>query len=154
MNETADAYEEAFFRIQSELDELMPRALEGVMSADGMTPPQAFSLKVLKEKGTSCRMSDLAALRFHTPAAMTGTVDRLVRLGLVQRKSDANDRRVILLELTDRGLAVHMRIEKKVHIMMRRFFESMPKKERETTMRMFLKLKDFLKDEINAQKKT
>jgi MarR family transcriptional regulator, organic hydroperoxide resistance regulator len=153
MSETASGYEDVF-RIQDELHELFTRALEGTMNADGVTVPQAFTLKALKEQGTACRMSDLAAMRFHTPAAMTGIVDRLIHLDLVQRKSDAKDRRVILLELTERGSAALASVEKKVQAMMRRFFESMPEKDRETTMRMFLKLKDFLKDEINAQKKS
>jgi DNA-binding MarR family transcriptional regulator len=153
MNKTASGYEDVF-RIQNELHELFARALEGTMNADGVTIPQAFTLKALEEQGKACRMSDLAAMRFHTPAAMTGIVDRLIHLELVQRKSDTKDRRVILLELTDRGRTALASIEKKVHAMMRRFFESMPEKDRETTMRMFHGMKDFLKDEINAQKKT
>jgi DNA-binding MarR family transcriptional regulator len=85
---------------------------------------------------------------------MTGIVDRLIHLELVQRKSDPSDRRVILLELTASGTAALAGIEEKVQTMMHRFFESMPEEDRETSMRIFLKLKDFLKDEINAQKKT
>jgi DNA-binding MarR family transcriptional regulator len=153
MSKTASGYEDVF-RIQNELHELFTRALEGTMNADGVTVPQALTLRALEEQGKACRMSDLAAMRFHTPAAMTGIVDRLIHLELVQRKSDAKDRRVILLELTDRGRTAHASVEKKMHAMMRRFFESMPEKDRETMMRMFHKMKDFLKDEINAQKKT
>ena len=152
MDEAAGGYEDVF-RIQNELHELFTRALEGTMNVDGVTLPQAFTLKAVKEQGTACRMSDLAAMRFHTPAAMTGIVDRLIHLDLVRRKSDANDRRVILLELTDRGRAAVASIEKKVQTMMRRFFDSMPEKDREATMQMFLRLKAFLKDEIDAQKK-
>ena len=153
MSEPVTGYEDVF-RVQNELHELFTRALEAAMNADGVTVPQAFTLKALKEQGTACRMSDLAAMRFHTPAAMTGIVDRLIHLDLVRRKSDARDRRVILLELTGRGTAALASIEEKVQIMMRRFFESMPETDRETTMRVFLKLKSFLKDEIDAQKKT
>ena len=45
-------------------------------------------------------------------------------------------------------------IEKKIQGMMRRFFEGISEQERETTMRLFAKMKDFFKEEINAQKKT
>ena len=133
---------------------MFTRSLEGTLSAENITVPQAFTLKALKEQGETCRMSDLAAMRFHTPAAMTGIVDRLIHLGLMERRSDANDRRVILLALTERGTAISASIEKKMQATMRRFFESMPEKDRETTMRIFLRLKDFFKEEINAQKKT
>lgn len=153
MSETPSGYED-FFRVQNELNEMFTRALEGTLSAENITVPQAFTLKALKEQGETCRMSDLAAMRFHTPAAMTGIVDRLIDLKLVQRNSDAKDRRVILIELTGYGRATLASIEKRMQSMMQRFFESMPEKDRETTMRMFLRLKDFLKEEINAQKKT
>ena len=153
MNETPNGFED-FFRVQNELNEMFTRALEGTLSAENITAPQVFTLNALKEQGETCRMSDLAAMRFHTPAAMTGIVDRLIDLKLVQRNSDAKDRRVILIVLTGYGRATLASIEKRMQSMMQRFFESMPEKDRETTMRMFLRLKDFLKEEINAQKKT
>jgi DNA-binding MarR family transcriptional regulator len=151
MNETPGGYED-FFRFQNELHEMFRRVVEGTLSDEGITVPQAFTLKALKEQGETCRMSDLAAMRFHTPAAMTGIVDRLIDLKLVQRNSDATDRRVILIELTAHGKAVLAGIEKRMQAMMQRFFESMPEKDRQTAMRIFLSLKDFLKEEINAQK--
>jgi DNA-binding MarR family transcriptional regulator len=153
MNEIPGGYED-FFRVQNELHELFTRALEETLSAESITVPQAYTLKALKEQGETCRMSDLAAMRFHTPAAMTGIVDRLIDLKLVHRNSDAKDRRVILIELTGRGRATLAGVEKRLRSVMERFFESMPEKDRETTMRIFLRLRDFLKEETNAQKKT
>jgi DNA-binding MarR family transcriptional regulator len=116
--------------------------------------PQAFTLKALKEQGGLCRMTDLAAMRLHTPAAMTGIVDRLIHLKLVERRSDASDRRVIRLSLTPQGTAKLASMEKKMHGMMRRFFEGISEKEREATMRIFTKLKDFFKEEIDANRKS
>ena len=153
MSGTPDAYDD-FFNSQNELHALFTHALDAVLGAEGVTVPQAFTLKALKEQGELCRMSDLAATRLHTPAAMTGIVDRLIHLELVERRSDANDRRVILLTLTPRGTAKLAGIEKKIQGMMSRFFGGISEKERETTMRVFTKLKDFFKEEINAQKKT
>jgi DNA-binding MarR family transcriptional regulator len=153
MTEASSRYED-FFNSQNELHALFTRTLEGILSAEGITVPQTFTLKALKEQGGLCRMSDLAATRFHTPAAMTGIVDRLIHLGLVERSADATDRRVILLSLTEHGTAILARMEKKVQGMMRRFFDSMPEKDRETTVKTFCKLKDFFKEEINAQKKS
>ena len=153
MNDTPSGYED-FFRVQNELHEIFTRALEGAFSAENITVPQAFTLKALKEQGETCRMSDLAAMRFHSPAAMTGIVDRLIDLKLVQRSSDAKDRRVILIELTGHGGAALANVEKRMQSMMKRFFERMSDKDRVMTMRMFLRLKDFLKEEIDAQQKT
>jgi DNA-binding MarR family transcriptional regulator len=153
MSETQGEYED-FFNAQNELNALFTRTMEGKLSAEGITVLQALTMKSVKERGGLCRMSDLAAAQLHTPAAMTGIVDRLIHLGLVERRSDANDRRIILLALTERGAAISASIEKKMLSMMRRFFESISEKERETTMRMFVRFKDFLKEEINAKKKT
>lgn len=153
MNGTSSTYDD-LFNSQNELHALFTRALEAVLSAEGITVPQAFTLRALKEQGGLCRMSDLAATRLHTPAAMTGIVDRLIHLELVERRSDANDRRVILLTLTARGTAMLAGIEKKIQGMMRRFFDGISEKDRETTVRIFTMLKDFFKEEINAQKKT
>ncbi len=153
MNGTSGTYDD-FFNSQNELHALFTRALEAVLGVEGITVPQAFTLRALKEQGGLCRMSDLAATRLHTPAAMTGIVDRLIHLQLVERRSDAKDRRVILLTLTPRGTAMLAGIEKKIQGMMRRFYDGISDKDRETTVRIFSRLKDFFKEEINAQKKT
>ena len=152
MNEMSSQYDE-FFNSQGELHALFTRTLEGLLSVENITVPQAFALKALKEQGGPCRMSDLAATSFHTPASMTGIVDRLIHLGMVERGSDPNDRRVILLALTEQGTAMLASIDKIAQGMMRRFFESMPEKDRKSMMRIFYSMKDFLKEEINAQKK-
>jgi DNA-binding MarR family transcriptional regulator len=152
MSGKASRYKD-FLNSQNELHALFTRALDGMLSAEGVTVLQALTMKSLKEQGGPCRMSDLAARQLHTPAAMTGIVDRLIHLGLVERRSDENDRRVILLALTARGAAISESIENRMQSMMQRFFESMPEKDRETTIRMFLRLTEFLKEETNAKNK-
>ena len=152
MNETPDVYDD-FFNAQAELQPLIARAMEAMLGAEGITMVQASTLKALKEQGGLCRMSDLAAMRLHTPAAMTGIVDRLIHLGLVERRSDASDRRVVRLTLTPLGTTRLASMEKKMHGMMRRFFEGITEKERETIMQIFTRLKDFFKEEIDAHRK-
>ncbi len=144
---------EDFFNAQNELEALFARTLEGLLKGEGITVPQAFALKTLKEQGAECRMSDLAAMRFHSPASMTGIVARLIHLGLVERNSDAHDRRVILLALTSKGEATLARAELKVQAMMRRFFEGIPAAERAVVVQMFEKLKEYLKEELISHKR-
>ena len=152
MREEAGDYGD-FFNAQNELEALFARTLEGMLKAEGITVPQAFALKTLKEQGVACKMSDLAAMRLQSPASMTGIVDRLIHLGLVARKSDAHDRRVILLALTAKGEATLSRAELKVQTMMKRFFEGIPAADRATVMRMFEKLKEYLKEELISHKR-
>ena len=152
MSDEAGDYED-FFNAQNELEALFARTLEGLLKGEGITVPQAFALKTLKEQGEACKMSDLAAMRFQSPASMTGIVDRLIHLGLVERSSDAHDRRVILLALTSKGEATLARAELKVQTMMRRFFEGIPAAERAVVMQMFEKLKEYLKEELISHKR-
>jgi DNA-binding MarR family transcriptional regulator len=150
MSEEAGSYED-FFKAQNELEALFARTLEGMLKAEGITVPQAFALKTLKEQGAACKMSDLAAMRLQSPASMTGIVNRLIHLGLVRRMSDAHDRRVILLALTSKGEATLSRAELKVQTMMRPFFEGIPAADRAVVMRMFEKLKEYLKEYLQEE---
>ena len=63
------------------------------------------------------------------------------------------DRRVILLSLTRRGEAATSTIEKKIEAIMLRFFESVPKADRAASLRVFKKLAQYLKEQLNAPKK-
>jgi DNA-binding MarR family transcriptional regulator len=92
-------------------------------------------------------------VRFLTPAAATGIVDRLIHLGLVERKFDESDRRVILLALTPQGETTMAAIENKIRAMMKRFYDSISKNDRAASLRMFRKLREFLKEELDAHKK-
>ncbi|MDI6799732.1 MAG: MarR family transcriptional regulator [Actinomycetota bacterium] len=60
----------------------------------GLTVPQLFVLKMVESK-KGCKMGDLAkALHLHFGTA-TSIVDRLIRDGLLSRKRDDDDRRVV-----------------------------------------------------------
>ncbi len=141
-----------FFDAQEEIHVLSVRALESMLGAEGITVPQAMTLKTIKDRDRACKMSDLAAMRFLTPAAATGIVDRLIHLGLVERNFDESDRRVILLALTPHGEKTLFTLEGKVRLMMQGFFERISESDRAASLRMFRKFKEYLKEELNARK--
>jgi DNA-binding MarR family transcriptional regulator len=152
MNEAGSDLRE-FFEIQNELTSLMGRFLETIVSQDGITVQQVMTLKTLKSQDRMCKMSDVAAMRFLTPAAATGIVDRLIHMGLVERKFDANDRRVVLLALTPEGENKLTIIEHKFVETMERFLEGVSESDRSASLRMFRKLRAFLKEKLSASKK-
>jgi DNA-binding MarR family transcriptional regulator len=131
----------------------MSRFLEAIVSQGGITMHQVMTLKTLKGQDRMCKMSDVAAMRFLTPAAATGVIDRLIHMGLVERKFDANDRRVVLLALTPEGENKLTIIERKLAETMERFLEGVSGSDRAASLRMFRKLRDFLKEELSASKK-
>jgi DNA-binding MarR family transcriptional regulator len=77
-----------------------------------LAPQQAISLRML---GTGPRkMGDLAQALFCDNSNVTGIVDRLEERGLVRRESEAGDRRVKLLVLTDEGEKLRVEITKRM----------------------------------------
>jgi DNA-binding MarR family transcriptional regulator len=50
------------------------------------------------------RMSELASALHLSLSTVSGLVDRLVESGLVARRTDANDRRQVMVSLTDEGI--------------------------------------------------
>lgn len=77
----------------------------------GLTLPQFAALAALSAYGQACTMSDLTNVTFHDPPTMTGVIDRLVRMGLVQRTRSQTDRRVVLVEATPAGAELVQKIE-------------------------------------------
>jgi DNA-binding MarR family transcriptional regulator len=53
--------------------------------------------------GDGLKSSDVAARGWSSPGTLTSVVNTLVREGYVERRSDAGDRRVVRLYLTDQG---------------------------------------------------
>ncbi len=69
----------------------------------GLTLQQYFTLVAINRAG-ECTMGTLANHTHHSLGTMTGIVDRLVRQGMVNRRSHATDRRVVLVQLTSSGI--------------------------------------------------
>ena len=67
-----------------------------------LTVAQLKSLVVIASEG-STSSSKLAQVLGVTPANITGIVDRLVEQGLVSRRKNPEDRRMLLIELTEKG---------------------------------------------------
>jgi DNA-binding MarR family transcriptional regulator len=74
--------------------------------------PQFFLLAYLSSEDY-LTMSDIAKKMGHSTAAATGLVDRLEKLGYVERVHAAEDRRKIMVRITQKGieLVAHMRKE-------------------------------------------
>jgi DNA-binding MarR family transcriptional regulator len=84
---------------------LATRLTTSKLQAHGITPPQwAVLAQLMGKDGQS--LSGLGAKALFDGPTMTGIVDRLETNGLVQRRRDSTDRRVINLYLTDKGRAL------------------------------------------------
>lgn len=71
----------------------------------GVTGPQLWALKTIFEHG-DLSLSELSRRMYLHPSTMTGVVDRMEKKGLVARKRDAGDRRVVKLQITSEGASL------------------------------------------------
>lgn len=71
-------------------------------TGSGLTRPQFFMLHIIKQHGP-CKITQLAERMEVKPSAITVMIDRLVHSELVVRNHDPNDRRVVLVKLTQEG---------------------------------------------------
>ena len=81
---------------------LTARRLSSKLAGHNVTPPQWGVLVALWDQD-GLSLSELARRSFFDGPTMTGIVDRLEKSGLVSRRRDSRDRRVISVYLTGEG---------------------------------------------------
>lgn len=79
--------------------------IHGLLAAEGvrLTVPQATVLFLLKEKDGRM-MSELGQVLGVDNSAMTGLIDRLEKANFVRREAKREDRRALLIRITQAGL--------------------------------------------------
>lgn len=96
-----------------------------VWSDNGLTMPQARVLFTIVEHGEKSA-GELAEHLGVAPSTITGITDRLVRQNLICRKEDPNDRRVVLLAVTEEGAALTSEIAESSRALLRGIFSEIP----------------------------
>lgn len=81
------------------------------LQAFGLTQPQFMTLASLTVHQDACTMSDLINVTFQDAPTMTGIIDRLVKMKLVERTRTEMDRRVVLVQATPAGVELVKQIE-------------------------------------------
>jgi DNA-binding MarR family transcriptional regulator len=71
----------------------------------GLTMPQLRVMYLARENGSATVGAIAAQMRVTAPT-ISGLTDRLVRQGLIERREDPDDRRLVRICLTDEGRAV------------------------------------------------
>lgn len=90
------------------------RRFAHLLQSFGLTKPQFVTLAALAAHNKPCTMSDLTNVTFQDAPTMTGIIDRLVKLNLVQRTRSKTDRRVVLVEVALAGSELVKEIEDKI----------------------------------------
>lgn len=98
------------------LNLLVTRVLDGITSAEGIAPADYVVLGVLRRSpGHRSAPTRMCELLRRSTGGMTLTLDRLETAGWVTRSPDPDDRRRVVVELTDPGLEVSQRVNDALH---------------------------------------
>jgi len=76
------------------------------LSGHSLTVPQFLTLVTIHRFEKGCTTGMLADETHQCSATMTGIIDRLLKMRLVERTRDENDRRLVLVKLTEAGRAI------------------------------------------------
>ena len=85
-----------------ELYEKMSSWEHAVVKESGLTPAQMHAIEILGHQ-ESLRMKELAQKLGVTTGTLTVMIDRLEQNGLISRMPNENDRRSIIIVLTEKG---------------------------------------------------
>lgn len=85
-----------------------------LLQAFGLTPPQFMVLFALVKARAPRSMNDLTDITFQDAPTMTGIIDRLEKAGLVERARSTTDRRVVLVQATQAGVALLKQVGEKL----------------------------------------
>jgi len=95
--ESAAEFVKSWMKLTKEWNAELDQAL-----APGLTSGQLHVLEILRER-EPMKPSDFLPLLETTPAAVTTLLDRMERGGLVERRRDERDRRIVWVHMTDLG---------------------------------------------------
>ncbi|EOS58549.1 MULTISPECIES: MarR family winged helix-turn-helix transcriptional regulator [Paenibacillus] len=105
----------------------------------GLTGPQFHTLMLIAKK-SNCNVSYLADKLEVKPSAITVMVDRLVQSGFVERRHDEQDRRAVLLSVTERGAEVLAEARKKSREVLKTHLSVLSQQELEMMITILEKL--------------
>jgi DNA-binding MarR family transcriptional regulator len=109
-----------------------------LLSRYRITTPQLTVLRLLKTAG-DLRLSDLSVKINLTNSTVTGIIDRLERADLVSRQRSTDDRRVILVKITDKGRETANLVPAPHLELIRNAFFTLPEEERAEFFRLLRK---------------
>jgi len=90
------------------------RQLARTLQPFSLTPPQYIVLAALAAHRQACSMRDLISVTIADPPTMTGIIDRLVKMKLVERTRIESDRRLVMVQATPAGVDLATQVHDQV----------------------------------------
>ena len=108
--------------------------------------PQFHILEVLREEGERT-MGQLAKRLYITTSAVTNLVTKLLRHNLVNRKHSLDDRRLILIRITERGNKIVAKVWNQVYGFFNSLLTNLNQEEKKLWRKLWKKVYSSLEEE-------
>jgi DNA-binding MarR family transcriptional regulator len=138
IHDLIDRYVKVSFSVTKKAEALLKEQM-----GDDLTHDQHYMLRYIKSSG-QCTSSELAEAFEVNKSAITAIITRLTEKGFIQRTRDQNDRRVVYLTLTEKGLNLFNQTEDKVHCLVESFIKQFDDKEIQEFIQTYEKLEKVM----------
>jgi len=133
-------------QIHIEIVKRQPQAL----LTDKITLPQMVIINLLFGR-SECKMTDISRVLGVTKSAVTGIIDRLIRLGLIKRMRSKDDRRIVNVMLTPKGITYARKLVDFRYQVIRRLFSNLSHREKAQYLRILTKIHDNIRARANYE---
>jgi DNA-binding MarR family transcriptional regulator len=110
----------------------------------GLTPSQYNVLRILRGEGKPLPILEVSDRLIATVPGITGLIDRLEGMGLVARQRSTEDRRVVFVAITPKGLALLGKLDVPVAALHKRLMGHLSPGELEELSRLLEKVRQGL----------
>ena len=95
---------------------------------DVLTNEQYYTLRFLEQHGP-CTSTELSEAFYVNKSAVTSNINRLDFKGLIKRKRAEDDRRLVYLSLSEKGIKLYDETEKRIHLLVEKVMENFEEEE-------------------------
>lgn len=135
--------QEAILNLLRTNDQFQNRFLR-LFRPHGLTPSQYNVLRILRGEGRPMPCLEVAERMIQVVPAITGLLDRLEKQQLVKRQRSTEDRRVVYVEITAKGLALLDEIDKPIDELHRSLIGHLTRSELKELSRLLEKARERL----------
>ncbi|MBQ8003347.1 MAG: MarR family transcriptional regulator [Clostridia bacterium] len=139
-------------KLVREVNRLHFTTFHQTLSQFGLGKGQPPILKYLSEND-GCKQSEIAQREHVSAATTTVMLQTMEKNGLIQRKSDENDLRIMRVYITDKGRQMQKKCDEAIENMEKEIYEGFTPDEIETFKMLLTKKRDRLKVLLEMEEK-
>ena len=139
-------------KLVREVNRLHFTVFHQTLSSFGLGKGQPPILKYLS-RNDGCKQSDIAKIEHLTAATVTVMLQTMEKNGLIERKNDENDLRIMRVYITQKGRDVQLKCDEAIENMEKEIYEGFTEDEIEAFKRLLTKKRERLKVLLEMEEK-